>query len=131
MPLRGTSALLLTLGLQAKSFEDNMRMEFRIGCRQVHSHDFQEGVRAVIIDKDNAPKWDPATLSGVSEKRTPIGLLVRPHQQDSVLWLPLSGQSSIQNSHPSKLSKALRTARILAYFAQIPMRQNRGARCPK
>jgi len=58
----------LALGLQAKTFEDNMRMEFRIGCRQVHSHDFQEGVRAVIIDKDNAPKWDPATLSGVSEK---------------------------------------------------------------
>lgn len=58
----------LALGLQAKTFEDNMRMEFRIGCRQVHSHDFQEGVRAVIIDKDNAPKWEPAALSGVSEK---------------------------------------------------------------
>jgi enoyl-CoA hydratase len=49
-----------------QSFEDNMRMEYRIGSRQVHSHDFQEGVRAVIIDKDNAPKWDPAGLSGVS-----------------------------------------------------------------
>ncbi len=58
----------LALGLQAKTFEDNMRMEFRIGCRQVHSHDFQEGVRAVIIDKDNAPKWDPPALSGVSER---------------------------------------------------------------
>ncbi|MEZ6028190.1 MAG: enoyl-CoA hydratase/isomerase family protein [Hyphomonadaceae bacterium] len=58
----------LTEGLKLKSFEDNMRMEFRIGCRQVQSHDFQEGVRAVIIDKDNAPKWNPAQLSGVSEK---------------------------------------------------------------
>ena len=58
----------LALGLQMKTFEDNMRMEFRIGCRQVHSHDFQEGVRAVIVDKDNAPKWDPPTLAGVSDQ---------------------------------------------------------------
>ena len=58
----------LALGLQMKSFEDNMRMEFRIGCRQVHSHDFQEGVRAVIVDKDNAPKWDPPTLAGVTHR---------------------------------------------------------------
>ena len=58
----------MTLGLQMQTFEDNMRMEFRIGCRQVHSHDFQEGVRAVIIDKDNAPKWDPPALAGVSDR---------------------------------------------------------------
>lgn len=58
----------LTEGLRMASFEDNMRMEFRIGCRQVHSHDFQEGVRAVIIDKDNAPRWNPASLAGVSQE---------------------------------------------------------------
>ncbi len=58
----------LSLGLQMQTFEENMRMEYRIGCRQVHSHDFQEGVRAVIVDKDNAPKWDPASLNGVSER---------------------------------------------------------------
>jgi enoyl-CoA hydratase len=58
----------LVLGQDMETFEDNMRMEFRIGCRAVRRHDFQEGVRAVIIDKDNAPKWDPPTLQDVSEE---------------------------------------------------------------
>ena len=54
-------------GRRMESFEDNMRMEFRIGWRKVQSHDFQEGVRAVILDKDNAPVWSPARLEDVSE----------------------------------------------------------------
>jgi enoyl-CoA hydratase len=54
-------------GARMESFEDNMRMEFRIAWRKVQSHDFQEGVRAVIIDKDNAPAWSPARLEDVSE----------------------------------------------------------------
>jgi enoyl-CoA hydratase len=48
-------------------FADNMRMEYRIGSRVLIRPDFAEGVRAVIVDKDNAPKWDPATPEGVSE----------------------------------------------------------------
>jgi enoyl-CoA hydratase len=58
----------LTLGGRLDRFEDNMRMEFRIGCRAVRRPDFQEGVRAVIVDKDNAPVWDPATLQEVSDE---------------------------------------------------------------
>jgi len=48
------------------SFEDCMRAEFRIVSRIVHGHDFYEGVRAVIVDKDNAPHWQPATLGEVT-----------------------------------------------------------------
>jgi enoyl-CoA hydratase len=44
-----------------------MKAEFRIVSRLVYGHDFYEGIRAVIIDKDNAPRWRPATLDGVSE----------------------------------------------------------------
>jgi enoyl-CoA hydratase len=43
-------------------FEDCMRLEFRLTNRFMRGHDFYEGVRAVIIDKDNAPKWDPPSI---------------------------------------------------------------------
>ena len=57
----------LRTGRNLTRFADNMAMEYRIGARVVHRHDFLEGVRAVIIDKDNAPKWSPALLEGVNE----------------------------------------------------------------
>ena len=46
-------------------FEAAMVLEFRIVSRIVHGHDFYEGVRALIIDKDNQPRWQPDTLSGL------------------------------------------------------------------
>ncbi len=49
------------------SFEDCMALEFRIVSRVVCGHDMYEGVRAVIVDKDNAPRWQPARLDGVSD----------------------------------------------------------------
>jgi enoyl-CoA hydratase len=49
------------------SFEECMRTEFRIVSRLIHGHDFYEGVRAVIVDKDNAPRWRPTTLAEVSD----------------------------------------------------------------
>ncbi len=50
-----------------REFDDCMRMEFRMVNRVVAGHDFYEGVRATIIDKDNAPKWKPASLAEVSD----------------------------------------------------------------
>ena len=57
----------LQLGGQSKSFTEHMAMEYRIGARVVQRHDFLEGVRAVIVEKDNIPHWNPPTLEGVSE----------------------------------------------------------------
>ncbi|WDI30612.1 enoyl-CoA hydratase/isomerase family protein [Hyphococcus flavus] len=48
-------------------FDDNMKMEFRMVCRVMEGHDFFEGVRAQILDKDRNPKWSPASLSEISE----------------------------------------------------------------
>ena len=56
----------LSLGGSAKNFAENMAMEYAVGARVVQRHDFLEGVRAVIVDKDNTPKWSPARLEDVS-----------------------------------------------------------------
>ena len=50
-----------------RDFETCMRTEFRIVSRIVEGHDFYEGVRAVIVDKDDAPRWRPATLADVTD----------------------------------------------------------------
>ncbi|MES2058665.1 MAG: enoyl-CoA hydratase/isomerase family protein, partial [Pseudomonadota bacterium] len=47
-------------------FVDEMRMEFGIAARMFRHPDFGEGVRALLIDKDNNPTWNPATPEGVT-----------------------------------------------------------------
>jgi enoyl-CoA hydratase len=54
-------------GAKAASFADEMRSEYRLASRVASRHDFQEGVRALIVDKDNKPVWSPATLEGVTD----------------------------------------------------------------
>jgi enoyl-CoA hydratase len=40
-------------------FHEALRVEFRIVSHICRGHDFYEGVRAVIVDKDNRPEWRP------------------------------------------------------------------------
>lgn len=49
------------------SLRDCMKLEWRICNHIALGHDFYEGVRAVIIDKDHKPKWQPARLEDVSD----------------------------------------------------------------
>src|SRR3954468_24526800 len=49
-------------------FQDCMRCEFRIVSRIVYGHEFYEGVRAVIVDKDNAPGWKPSSLPDIADE---------------------------------------------------------------
>ena len=41
------------------SFEEAMRLDFRIVSRICRDHDLYEGIRAAIVDKDHAPRWRP------------------------------------------------------------------------
>lgn len=56
-------------GAAMPDFASEMRQEYAIGARMVHTHDFIEGVRALIVDKDNAPQWvpdvDPAQVDAI------------------------------------------------------------------
>ncbi|WP_295171979.1 enoyl-CoA hydratase/isomerase family protein [uncultured Brevundimonas sp.] len=74
-------------GATLNSFADNLAMEYALGGRVVRTHDFQEGVRAVIVDKDNAPKWSPADLSGVTDET--LDALFAP-LPDNEKWTPLA-----------------------------------------
>ncbi len=50
---------------RALGFDEAMVMEFRLSQACLARHDFHEGIRAMVIDKDNAPAWRPATLAAV------------------------------------------------------------------
>jgi len=69
--IRGKSPTSLKIALaqlrrgRGSSFTECMKAEFRIVSRIIYGHDFPEGVRALIIDKDNAPRWHPARLEQV------------------------------------------------------------------
>ncbi|AOH84824.1 enoyl-CoA hydratase [Sphingomonas panacis] len=69
---KSPQAMKVSLRLLAEAsamtdFADEMRQEYAVATRVAQRHDFIEGVRALIVDKDNAPRWNPATPEGVSD----------------------------------------------------------------
>ena len=44
-----------------------LSLEYRMVCHVLERHDFYEGIRAALIDKDRNPAWKPDTLDGVSD----------------------------------------------------------------
>jgi enoyl-CoA hydratase len=62
------SLRLLAEGENRASFADEMRAEYALAGRVVRTHDFREGVRALLIDKDNQPQWDPPTPDAVTDE---------------------------------------------------------------
>jgi enoyl-CoA hydratase len=68
---RSPKALALTLeairrATSYKSLEEALGIEFRLCKRLYEDGEFIEGVRALIVDKDRRPKWNPARLEDVT-----------------------------------------------------------------
>ena len=73
--------------LDCADFAANMAMEYRIGSRVLTLPDFAEGVRAVIVDKDNSPQWNPASPEGVTDELIDSIFAPLPANEE---WRPLS-----------------------------------------
>jgi enoyl-CoA hydratase len=79
------SLRLLAESATRRSFADEMTAEYALATRVVRTHDFREGVRALLIDKDNEPKWDPASPEDVTEDT--LDALFEP-PPDGQRWTP-------------------------------------------
>lgn len=71
--IAGRSPISLSVALEAvrragklETLEDVLRQEYRTSSACSRSHDFVEGTRAMVIDKDRNPKWSPASLAAVT-----------------------------------------------------------------
>jgi enoyl-CoA hydratase len=56
----------LMLG-RGMSVEEALTLEYRMTQHVMAGHDFFEGIRALLVDKDNRPRWEHASLEAVSE----------------------------------------------------------------
>jgi len=77
--------LLYDGGLMA-GFADEMRQEYAVASRVVQRHDFVEGVRALLVDKDNRPRWEPRAPEAVTDHM--IDTIFAP-MPDGEEWTPL------------------------------------------
>lgn len=80
------SLRLLYDGARVQDFAHEMRQEYAVATRVVQRHDFVEGVRALLIDKDNRPRWEPSTPEGVTEHLIDTIFAPMPEGEE---WSPL------------------------------------------
>jgi len=78
---------LLAQGASHTDFADEIRVEYRVAARVCQRHDFVEGVRALLVDKDNAPHWDPVTPEGVTDHM--LDTIFAPLAPDMPEWEPI------------------------------------------
>jgi enoyl-CoA hydratase len=73
-------------GARVQDFAHEMKQEYAVAGRVVQRHDFVEGVRALLLDKDNQPHWDPPTPEAVSQHLIDTIFAPMPAGEE---WTPL------------------------------------------
>lgn len=72
-----------------QTLAESLKKEFRLTMnilRTTISNDVYEGIRALTIDKDNAPKWDPPTLEKVNGDK--VDIVFQPFKEELELQIP-------------------------------------------
>ncbi|AMB59947.1 enoyl-CoA hydratase/isomerase family protein [Microterricola viridarii] len=65
------------------SLRDALEQEYGVGSWLLEQQDFAEGVRALLIDRDRSPRWQPATLAELPADAAASALAHRPAEP---LW---------------------------------------------
>ena len=86
------SLRLMEEGAQRASFSDEMRAEYALAGRVVRTHDFCEGVRAVLIDKSGDPQWDPPTPEEVTDEMLDVLFAPLPPSEE---WTPFAQAETV------------------------------------
>jgi enoyl-CoA hydratase len=79
------SLRLMAEGANRATFTDEMRAEYALAGRVARTHDFREGVRALLIDKTGDPQWDPAMPEEVTDEMLDVLFAPLP---DTEAWTP-------------------------------------------
>ena len=69
-----------------RSLAEMLQIEYRLSQRCLQEHDFHEGVRAVLIDKDQNPKWLPKKLHDVTQEKLNWYFSPLDPEMELILW---------------------------------------------
>ena len=75
----------LELGATATTFAQEMTREYTLACNLTAHPDFKEGVRALLVDKDNQPKWAHTDIASVSDEDVSV---LFENNSDLKTWVP-------------------------------------------
>jgi enoyl-CoA hydratase len=87
------SLRVLAEGATRTSFADEMRAEYALAGRVVRTHDFREGVRALLIDKTGDPQWDPSTPEEVTDEMLDVLFEPLPASEE---WTPFPEAETVE-----------------------------------
>lgn len=90
-----------------------LKKEFRLTMnilREIISGDVYEGIRAINVDKDNSPKWDPPTLDKVDEEQ--VEKLFQPYGEELELSIPETPDRRWDGKYENSAYAPLQTVQV-------------------